>query len=369
MYSTAGTDCYRDPQKRFAIRVPHSRVSLDGDIERLLSTDVYSAANLFVEGQIQVEGDLIEAIRFFVNAKHSALRSIWFSAAACWHRAMSALSWREAPARNIQFHYDRSNDFYAQFLDSHMQYSAADYRDPGQSLESAQENKLEQICQTLELSPSDRFLDVGCGWGALAVYAAERFGVRATGCTLSEAQFRFAQDLVKKKGLENRVSIDLRDYRDIRSQFDKIASVGMFEHVGRRRLGEYWARMHGMLENNGLFLNRGIVRPEGVVDTPETLFLQESVFPGGELEHLAVVIRTAERAGFEVRRMKDVRESYGQTCRAWVANLEQHAQHCRELVGESTYRTWLLYLARSAVSFEAGTTDAVQILFRKNACQ
>jgi len=362
MPSTQASACFYDPGNRFAISLKPGPKS-SGDIERYLRKDAYSAAKDFVDGRIQVAGDMVEAIRFFMNARHSKVKSCWYAAVAHLNRVLSGLSAKTA--RNIQFHYDRSNDFYAQFLDPRMQYSSADYCAPDEPLEEAQERKLQQICQTLDLREGERFLDIGCGWGGLAIYAAEHFGVIATGCTLSRTQCEFALDLVRSKGLDGRVSILLQDYKTIAGRFDKIASVGMFEHVGRRRLIEYFSRVHALLDSAGLFLNRGIVRPEGSRDSAETLFLQEHVFPGGELEHLADVIRTSERVGFEVQSMKDIRKSYGLTCRAWAANLERTAGRCRELVRESTYRTWLLYLACSAVSFELGNTDAVQILLAK----
>jgi len=330
--------------------------------------DPYSAAMAFVARRFMVQGDLVEAVRFFGNEKHSTITSSWHSIAARLGNSNVTFPWHERNrSRDIQFHYDRSNEFYAQFLDSRMQYSAADFSDPCRSLEEAQLEKLEHVCRTLKLRPGDTLLDVGCGWGGLVVHAAERFGVKAVGCTLSPSQWEFGMNLVKRRSLEERVSIELRDYREIDGHFSKIASVGMFEHVGRRHLQEYFARMQDLLDEGGIFLNRGIVRPEAVSDGPETLFLQRNVFPGGELAHLADVVRQAGKAGFEVEAMKDLRRHYGLTCEAWVARLQRGSEVCRSLVDESTYRTWLVYLAASAVCFENGTTDALQIVFRKSA--
>jgi cyclopropane-fatty-acyl-phospholipid synthase len=357
------SNCYHDPEQRFAI-VADTGV----DVEHVLKMDAYSAATAFVAGQFEVQGDIVAAVRFFTNEEHSAIRSLWHSIAArLGHGSLGgAQRDRTQSLRDIQFHYDRSNEFYAQFLDSRMQYSAADFSDPRRSLEEAQVEKLDRICRALKLRPGERFLDVGCGWGGLIVHAAERFGVYSVGCTLSQAQLEYAASLVRHKGLEGRVSIELKDYHETEGRFAKIASIGMFEHVGKRHLPEYFEQMHSLLEEDGLFLNSGIVRPEAESDGPETLFLQRSVFPGGELEHLADVIREAGEAGFEVQQMKDFRPDYGLTCGAWVARLRQNAGTCCSLVGQSTYRTWLLYLAASCVGFENGTTDAVQILFRKS---
>lgn len=353
--STTGSNCYWDPEQRFAI-VSESHANVD----RFLKMDSYSAATAYVAGEFAVIGDIIAAVRFFTHGKHSMVPSLWHSIAARFAHAAD----RTEAGKNIQFHYDRSNEFYSQFLDSRMQYSEADFTDPNRSLDDAQLAKLERICLDLKLERGERFLDIGCGWGGLIVHAAERFGVRASGCTLSQAQFDYATNLVRSKGLETRVSIVLKDYRELQGRFDKVASIGMFEHVGRKHLPEYFERVHDLLDEDGLFLNRGIVRPEAVSDGPETLFLQRNVFPGGELEHLGDIIREAEDAGFEVEEMKDVRKDYSLTCKAWVERLQSKQEICRSLVGESTYRTWLLYLAASSVCFEDGATDAVQIVFQ-----
>jgi cyclopropane-fatty-acyl-phospholipid synthase len=272
---------------------------------------------------------------------------------------------RRKAALNIGFHYNRSNEFYRQFLDSRLAYSAAHFGDPSASLEDAQREKLERICQDLRLRRGDRFLDIGCGWGGLVVHAAEQFGVHAFGCTLSRQQLEFACESVRTRGLAGRVSIELRDYRDLKGRFDKIASVGMFEHVGRKRLRGYFDKVHLLLEKGGLFLNRGVVRPQGTGDGPDTLFIQRQVFPGAELVHLHDVVREGERAGFEVAGVEDLRMHYALTCRAWVKNLERNVEACKSLVGDKTYRTWLLYLAGSAVGFEEDRISCAQVLFAK----
>ncbi len=356
------SNCYSDPEGRFAlVAAGHT------DLHQFLRMDAYSAATAFVNGEVDIRGDLFSAIRFFSNQSHSNARRLIVSAALrLRHLAHRFTAGKKiAASHNIQFHYDRSNEFYTEFLDSHMQYSAAHFSYPGQSLDEAQAEKLDRICRALILRSEERFLDIGCGWGGLIVYAAAHFGVSAMGCTLSERQLEFANEAARRHNVEDQVTVHLRDYRDLEGQFDKIASVGMFEHVGRNRLAGYFKKVGSLLGRRGLFLNRGIVRPQGVVDGPETLFLEKNVFPGGELVHLDDVVREGERAGFEVVAMEDFRLNYALTCRAWAHNLEKHADTSRNLVGESTYRTWLLYLAASAVSFEDGHTGAAQVLFLK----
>jgi cyclopropane-fatty-acyl-phospholipid synthase len=280
-------------------------------------------------------------------------------------RTRSLLGRRKESAESIQFHYDRSNEFYAQFLDSRMVYSSAYFRHPAVSLNEAQLEKLHRICKHLELQAGERFLDIGCGWGGLITHAAEHYGVTALGCTLSREQLEFARETVRSRGLSERVTVEPTDYRDLNGSFDKVASVGMFEHVGRSRLSGYFKKVYSLLGRGGLFLNRGVLRPHGVSDSPETLFLQKNVFPGGELVHLDDVVREGERAGFAAIGMEDLRKHYALTCRAWVANLQQHSDRCRALAGEATYRTWLLYLAASAVSFEDACTTAGEVVFVK----
>ncbi|HXJ38552.1 MAG TPA: class I SAM-dependent methyltransferase, partial [Bryobacteraceae bacterium] len=239
------------------------------------------------------------------------------------------------------------------------------FQDPSWSLEQAQYAKLDLICQKLNLQPGEQFLDVGCGWGALVIHAVQRYGARATGCTLSSSQYEFASSAIAARGLEDRAVLRETDYRNLSGRFRKIASVGMFEHVGRHRLGRYFRKIYNLLEENGLFLNSGITRPEWIVDGAQTYFLQKKVFPGGELAHLSDVVRQAEKAGFEVLAVESIRVHYARTCREWVARLQQNAESCLNLVGRETYRTWLLYLAASALSFDVGQTNAYQIMMAK----
>jgi cyclopropane-fatty-acyl-phospholipid synthase len=333
----------------------------------LLRADAYSAALAFIRGDIEVHGDLIAAVRFQTATAPRSLPARFFGALARFApgRIESWYQPKSRAARNIRFHYDRPNDFYRQFLDSRLVYSSAYYRDPEWSLEQAQLAKMDHICRKLDLRAGERFLDVGCGWGALVIHAAERYDAAATGCTLSRNQHEFAARRIAELGLTQRAAVLDLDYRDLSGRFDKIASVGMFEHVGRRRLGEYFSKVRGLLEEDGLFVNHGIMRPQLVGDNHETLFLQKKVFPGGELAHLSDVIREAEKSGFEVLDIENLRPHYALTCRAWVERLRDRASQCMLYVDSETYRTWLLYLAASARNFEDGLTDVHQLLLAK----
>jgi cyclopropane-fatty-acyl-phospholipid synthase len=267
--------------------------------------------------------------------------------------------------RNIEFHYDRSNDFYEQFLDRRLEYSAAYFANPSESLDDAQLAKLDYTLRKLDLQPGERFLDIGCGWGALVLYAAQRFGARATGCTLSRRQFEYASKSLREAGMSDCATIELTDYRLLQGSFDKIASIGMYEHVGRHRLGEYFATVRNLMAPDALVLNAGIARPQTAVDGDGTTFLRRFVFPGGEIPYLTDLIHAAESAGLEVLDVENLRYHYALTCARWVSRLQERRDTCLSLVDAKTYRTWLLYLAGSAVSFERGESELYQILFAR----
>jgi cyclopropane-fatty-acyl-phospholipid synthase len=333
----------------------------------------YAMAMAFVEGRIEIKGDLVAAVRWWLAHRNpgladllvTALSRLSLSRVACLFQSRGLFHSRSRAARNIEFHYDRLVEFYKCFLDENLVYSCAYFHRSPDSLEHAQISKLEHICRKLELKPGDRFLDIGCGWGALPLHAAKHYGVNSTGCTLSDRQFEFAQERAIREGWAETVRICQLDYRDVAGTFEKIASVGMFEHVGRRRPPKYFKRVSELLAPDGLFLNHGIIRPQKVNDGPETVFLRRHVFPGGELAHLSDVVLAAEKAGFEVLDIENLRPHYALTCREWVSRLQSRSTLAMRLAGVELYRTWLLYLAASSASFEAGHTDIYQLLMSK----
>jgi cyclopropane-fatty-acyl-phospholipid synthase len=338
-------------------------------LERLSGANAYSAALSFVRGDFDLQGDLPAAVRLQLGRPHRGWRWFLFAVVArlAAYRIETWFQKRERAAKNIRYHYDRSNEFYEQFLDQRMVYSCAYFRTPSTSLDDAQVAKLEHICHKLDLRTGDRFLDIGCGWGALLIHAARQYGVRATGCTLSRNQVQYIEKNAGRPAAGSELTVHEMDFREVTGEFDKIASVGMFEHVGRRRLRTYFCKVHDLLAPQGLFLNHGIVRPEFVTDDAQTLFVQRKVFPGGELAHLSDVIRVAELAGLEVLDVEDLRPHYALTCRAWVARLQRNASACLRAVDQATYRTWLLYLAAAAASFENGLTSVCQLLLAKRS--
>jgi len=275
---------------------------------------------------------------------------------------------READAKAIAHHYDVSNEFYALFLDPLMVYTCAYYRDPDGKLEQAQRDKLDLVCRKLELTPGESLLDIGCGWGSLSLWAAQHYGVRAHGVTLSRAQAAYATERIRKEGLEDRCRVEYLDYRDLppTARYQKIAAVGVIEHVGIPNYPAFFAGVRARLEDGGLYLNHGIVHDFHWKRTSQTEFLYRHVFPNGDLAGLSQTLTEIERAGFEIVDVEGLRLHYARTCRQWVARLRERADEARVVAGERTYRTWLLYLTCSAVAFEDGSIGLYQVLTRKH---
>ncbi len=277
---------------------------------------------------------------------------------------------KERDAAAIAHHYDVSNDFYATVLGPSMTYSCAVWTDTTTTLEEAQSNKYELVCQKLGLEPRMRLLDIGCGWGGMVLHAAQHHGVRAVGVTLSRRQAELAAKRVADAGLTDRVEIRCLDYRDIDDgPYDAISSIGMFEHVGWTQLGEYFSRCFDLLAPGGRFLNHGIseppfVFPNRVARVTSELrarfgrglghdFFNRYIFPDGELHEVGLVVSAIQRAGFEARHVESLREHYALTLRRWVQNLDDGWDAAVEEAGEARARVWRLYLAASAVGFES----------------
>ena len=271
----------------------------------------------------------------------------------------------ESDRAAISHHYDVSNDFYKLFLDERMVYSCAYFHAADDTLEAAQCQKLDHICRKLRLAQGERLLDIGCGWGALVIWAARHYGVTAHGITLSQAQLDEAKRRIAAEGLQDRVTVELRDYRALEGAgvYDKVSSVGMFEHVGLANLPQYHATVHRVLKPNGLFLNHGITHEEnGWKPSVDTEFINRYVFPDGELDRVSAIQAGMEQAQFEILDVENLRNHYARTLRHWVSRLEAHHDEATIYVSESTYRVWRLYMAASALEFESGGTGIYQIL-------
>jgi len=273
--------------------------------------------------------------------------------------------------RFIQFHYDVGNEFYRLFLDPKMQYSCAHFPDWESTLEQAQVNKIDLICRKLRLGPGDRLLDIGCGWGGLLCHAVQNYGVEGHGVTLSEEQLAFAQAKVERLGIADRVTLHLKDYREMTGKFDKISSVGMYEHIGISNIPSYFQTVRGLLADGGLFLNHAISRGAKRKKTkfssrPEQRALQKYIFPGGELDDIGNTVSEMEIAGFEVQDVEALRQHYQMTTRVWCQRLYEHRAEAEALVGAETYRIWAAYLGGCSFAFQRGSARLYQTLVSKS---
>ncbi len=271
----------------------------------------------------------------------------------------------------IEFHYDLSNDFYELFLGEHMVYTCAYFTDWENTLDKAQFDKLDMICRKLRLTKGERFLDIGCGWGGLVCHAAKHYGVKAHGVTLSTEQYDYASKKIADLGLQDLVTIELKDYRALDLQFDKIASVGMAEAIGVANTDEYFSTVNRLLVDKGLFLNHAISRKAKKKKSrfsarPEQRALQKYIFPGGELDDLGHTIEAMERHKFEVMDVEGWREHYQLTTQLWCERLTANKDQAIELVGEETYRIWVAYLGGVSLAFLRGSARLYQTLVSKN---
>jgi cyclopropane-fatty-acyl-phospholipid synthase len=349
----------------------------------------------FLAGQIDVEGDLFavfEVVEYVFRRPQGRRRRF---AEALTRSAFVAIDWlNKGPVHSVKrdraaisHHYDQPVEFFRLWLGDCLVYSCAYFQSPGDGLAAAQANKLELICRKLGLRHDDRFLDIGCGWGSLILHAASRHNVYAQGTTISHEQAAVATARIEAARMTQSCRVDLLDYRLAPGHFapfDKIGSVGMFEHVGTAHLSEYFRIVHSMLKPGGVFLNHGIARAPigrnesksrlaGLIErvlerlpmlrrTQRSSFIDRYVFPDGELCTLSEALTAAEEAGFEVRDVENLREHYELTLRAWVKNLERSKQQIVEQFSERTYRIWLLYMAGSAASFHRGDIAVYQTL-------
>ncbi|MBI2311434.1 MAG: class I SAM-dependent methyltransferase [Betaproteobacteria bacterium] len=332
----------------------------------LLMPNLAWLGKAFVEGHLEVEGPIREVIR--IGEALSRHRPAQFPLSRFLRRP--GRHSRRSDAGAIEYHYDVSDDFYRLWLDRNMVYSCAYFRAGGEDLDTAQEQKLDYICRKLMLRPGERLLDIGCGWGGLICWAARHYGVDATGVTLSRSQHQYAAARIESEGLGQRCRVLLQDYRDIPGDesFDKIASVGMFEHVGLKNLPVYFGAIHRLLRKGGLVLNHGITAMDP--DSREVglgagEFIDRYVFPHGELPHLSLAIRQMACRDLEVTDVESLRPHYSRTLMHWFTRLESHADRAKDLVGDRRYRVWLVYLAGCAYAFEQGWVSVHQVLAAK----
>ena len=344
------------------------------------SPDDVALGAKYVDGEIEVEGDLYLALRALPLLECAISKAIPAPvhrfrqrSAALAHHMQRLAHWGrvhslERDAASIAHHYDKPPEFFRLFLGSTMVYSCAYFQSWSKTLDEAQTEKMDLICRKLDLRPDERFLDVGCGWGSLVLHAGAQYGAISRGISLSERQVNHAARRISEQQPPPQSEVELMDFRDLawqKERFHKIASVGMCEHVGLKRIGEYFQHAHTMLFPRGLFLNHGITRRAGRSRSGPS-FIDRYIFPDGELLTLSEMVNAAESAGFEVRDVEDLREHYEETLRRWVSALNENEPEAIALTDAPTVRTWRLYMAGCAEAFRRGDIAIHQMLLSKN---
>ncbi len=340
-------------------------------LRHLVQGRIGNLADAYVNGDLDIEGempDVMAVAAALVGDPRQAAPRV----APLWLAAMRSrwLHSRHRDAAQVRFHYDISDDFFALWLDPLRVYSCAYFADARMDLAQAQQAKLDLVCRKLQLAPGQRLLDIGAGWGALLMWAAQHYGVQATGITLSQHQFDHVRQRVAAAGMQDQVQVHLMDYRDVQAQlaptaFDRIASVGMFEHVGHAMQARYFGCLRQLLRPGGLMLNHAIAA--GGLNHLELgagmgRFIEKHIFPGGELVHVTRAVEGLSRAGLELLDAENLRPHYARTLWAWSAALETQLERARRLSSEATVRAYRLYLAGSAMCFERGWLSIYQLL-------
>lgn len=342
------------------IRVPHVSA-----LSYLLTPSLFNLGKAYVEGEIEVEGRAKEIISVGSALAHHTLRP----AGRFARIARTFQHTRRKDAEAIRYHYDVSNDFYSLWLDENMVYSCAYFENGNEDLAAAQIKKIDHILTKIQLRPGQTLLDIGCGWGALAIRAAQKFGAKCIGVTLSQNQYDLARERVRQAGLADRVDIRLEDYRDVTGTYDRITSVGMFEHVGEKHLLEYFAKIRSLLADDGIVMNHGITTTDP--DNGETAFgggefIEQYVFPHGELAHLGTVLTAMQRGGLEAFDIENLRRHYAKTCSIWAENFEDCADRIRATVDDKRFRIWRVYLAGCAYAFAQDWVSLYQVVCMKS---
>lgn len=338
------------------VRVPHASA-----LACLFTPSLSNLGAAYVDGKIDVEGKP-SAIISIGNALASGTLKLEGKFSRIVRKFRHS---KEKDREAVRFHYDVSNDFYRLWLDKNLVYSCAYFENGDEDLATAQEKKIDHILTKIQVHPGDRLLDIGCGWGALVLQAARKYGAKCVGITLSDNQASLATELVAEAGLSDRIEIRLQDYRDVSGTYDRITSVGMFEHVGMRNLPDYFSKIHSLLADDGIAMNHGITSTDAESgETPygNGEFIETYVFPHGELPHIGLALKTMQEGGLEVLDIENLRRHYAKTCELWTDNFETKADEIKRLAGDRQYRIWRVYLAGCAYAFNQDWISLYQVV-------
>lgn len=347
------------PQPRVTVRIPKP-----GGLRFFMPPSLDNLAEGYINGHFDVLGAIQDVVHVASELAQTTLPT-----QGRFPRILRSVNHNRAKdASAIAHHYDVSNDFYRLWLDENMVYSCAYFPSQQEGLVDAQNAKLDHILKKIMLQPGDRLLDIGCGWGALVMRAAQHYGAKAVGVTLSRKQYAYACERVARAGLTTQVEIRLQDYRDIEDRdglFDKITSVGMFEHVGLKHLPAYFRKIHTLLKDGGLLLNHGITSTDpgsGASPLGAAKFIDKYVFPDGELPHISLALKDMQVAGLEMLDVECLRRHYARTLELWAQNYESQTARIRDLVDEPTFRIWRIYLTGCAYAFVQNWISLYQVL-------
>jgi cyclopropane-fatty-acyl-phospholipid synthase len=341
------------------IRVPHVSA-----LSYLLTPSLFNLGKAYVEGKIEVEGKVAEII-----SVGSALASHALQPEGKLARIVRSVNHtKKKDEEAIRYHYDVSNDFYRIWLDENMVYSCAYFENGDEDLAAAQLKKIDHILDKIQVRPGDSLLDIGCGWGALVMRAAQKYGAKCVGITLSQNQFELAKERVHHAGLADLVEIRLQDYRDVTGIYNRITSVGMFEHVGEKNLPMYFGKIRSLMTDEGIAMNHGITTTD--VNNGEAAygggeFIEQYVFPHGELVHIGSVLKAMQKGGLEALDVENLRRHYAKTCGTWAENFESRADEVRKHVDSKRFRIWRVYLAGCAFAFSQDWVSLYQVVCTK----
>lgn len=359
-------DLWNGQQLQFSHSAPQViiRVPCASALKYFWKPSLSSLGEAYVNGKIEVEGKA----RAIISVANALAAQTFNRDGKMTRVARSILRKKQDDAEAIQYHYDVSNGFYQLWLDENMVYSCAYFEHGDEDLATAQLKKIDHILTKIQLREGDSLLDIGCGWGALVLRAASKFGAKCVGITLSQNQAELARERVEQAGLSDRIEIRLQDYRDVSGRFDRITSVGMFEHVGLKNLPQYFSSINALLADDGLAMNHGITSTDADNgDTPYGggEFIEKYVFPYGEVPHIGLAMRCMQQGGLEVLDVENLRRHYAKTCGMWADNFEAHGEEINKLAGDRRFRIWRVYLAGCQYAFQQDWISLYQVVCAK----